>query len=124
MTDVVVFDEFDLWESFTACVKYTGDSEYCAKAVELLAETQVRREFDYGAKVRFRVNIQSHIRRLAMATDKSRRAVVIFLDVIGATAVLFYERQNGDFKLKFVDWITTEIKALKNPHPAGFTQHL
>jgi hypothetical protein len=59
-----------------------------------------------------------------MATDKGRRAVVIFLDVIGATAVLYYEKSDGEFRLKFVDWITTELKTLKNPHPAVFTQHL
>jgi len=120
--NVVFFDEFDAWESFVACVQYTNDKEYCAKAVELLAETQVQRVYDYGRRARLRAVILSHIRRLAMATDKGRRAVVIFIDAIGATAVLFYERSDGEFKLKFVDWITTELKALKNPHPATFTQ--
>ena len=120
--NVVFFDEFDAWESFVACVQYTNDREYCAKAVELLAEAQVRRVYDYGSGVRLRAVIKSHVRRLAMATDKGRRAVVIFIDAIGATAVLFYERSDGEFKLKFVDWITTELKALKNPHPATFKQ--
>ena len=122
--NVVFFDEFDAWESFVACVQYTNDKEYCAKAVELLAETQLRRVYDYGRKVQLRAVILSHVRRFAMATDKERRAVVIFIDAVGATAVLFYERVGDSFKLKFVDWITTESKALKNTHPAVFTQHL
>jgi hypothetical protein len=122
--NVVFFDEFDPWESLTECIRYVGDKEYCAKAVVLLAEAEVRHVYEYGSRVRFRAVLPPHIRRLAMATDKERRAVVIFLDAIGATAVLFYERQNGDFRLKFVDWITTELKALKNPHPTGFTQRL
>jgi hypothetical protein len=122
--NVVFFDEFDAWESFVSCVKYIGDREYCAKTVELLAEAQVRRVYDYGSRVRLRATILSHVRRLATATDKERRAVVIFIDAIGATAVLFYERSGSEFKLKFVDWITAELKALKNPHPATFTQHL
>jgi hypothetical protein len=122
--NVVFFDDFDAWELFVSCVKYTGDREYCAKAVELLAEAQVRRVYDYGSRVRLRAVIRPHVKRFAVATDKERRAVVIFIDAIGAIAALFYERDGGDFKLKFVDWITTELKALKNPHPAAFAQHL
>jgi hypothetical protein len=122
--NIVFFDEFDAWESFVACIKHVGDREYCAKAVELLAETQVRRAYDYGRRVRLRAVILSHVRRLAMATDKERRAVVIFIDAIGATAVLFYEKDGGKFKLKFVDWITAELKTLRNPHPTAFTKHL
>ncbi len=52
--NVVFFGEFDPWESFVACVKYTSDREYCAKAVELLAEAQVRRVYEYGGRVRLR----------------------------------------------------------------------
>jgi hypothetical protein len=115
---VVFFDEFDAWESFASCVKYTGDKEYCAKAVELLVEVQTRRVYDYGSRVRLRAFLPQHVRRFAMATDKERRAAVIFIDVIGATAVLFYERNDSEFKLKFVDWITTELKTLRNP-PRG-----
>ncbi len=122
--NVLFFDEFDAWESFMSCLQYVGDKDYCKKAVELLAEAQTRRVFTYGGKVRFHVVLPSYIQRFAMATDKERRAVVIFLDVIGATAVLFYERSGGDFRLKFVDWITTELKALRNPHPQIFTQHI
>jgi len=122
--NVELFGEFDPWESFVACVFYTGDKEYCAKAVELLAEASTRRIYTYGGKVRFYAILPQHIRRLAMATDKERRAVVIFLDAIGATAVLYYEKSGGEFKLKFVDWITAELKALKNPHPLTFFKHL
>ena len=122
--NVVFFDEFNAWESFAACVKHIGDREYCKKAVELLAETQTRRVYEYGDKVRFHVLLPQHVRRTAMAVDKGGRAVVIFLDVGDATAVLFYERVGDDFRLRFVDWITTELKALKNPHPAAFTQRL
>ena len=119
--NIVFFDEFDMLRSFATCMEYLSDREYCAKAVELLAEAQVRRVYDYGSKVRLRAVIKPHVRRFAMATDKERRAVVIFIDVIGATAVLFYERNDGEFKLKFVDWITTELKTLQNLHPAAFT---
>ncbi len=122
--NVAFFDEFDPWETFATCVEHTGDREYCARAVELLAEAEVRREYEYGGRVRLRAVLPTHIRRLAMATDKERRVVVIFLNVINTTAVLFYERSGGDFRLKFVDWITTELKALKNPHPQIFTQHI
>lgn len=121
--NVVFFDEFDAWESFVSCVQYVGDREYCAKAVELLADVATRRMYTYGGRVRFHVILPQHIRRLAMATDKGRRAVVIFLDVVGAVAVLYYEKSGDEFKLKFVDWITTELKTLKNPHPTSFTQH-
>jgi len=122
--NVAFFDGFDPWESFVACVRYTGDREYCMKAVELLDEATTRQMYAYGNKVRFYVILPQHVRRLAMATDKERRAVVIFLDVIGATAVLYYERSGDEFKLKFVDWITTELKSLKNPHPLTFFKHL
>jgi len=122
--NVVFFDEFNAWESFATCVKYTGDREYCKKAVELLAETQTRRVYEYSDKVRFFVFLPQHVRRTAMAVDKGGRAVVIFIDIGDATAVLFYERVGDDFRLRFVDWITTELKALKNPHPAAFTQRL
>ncbi len=121
--NVVFFDEFDAWGSFMLCLQYVGDKDYCKKAVELLAEAQTRRVFTYGGRMRFHA-VLPYIRRSAMATDKERRAVVIFLDIIGTTAVLFYERSGGDFRLKFVDWITTELKALKNPHPQIFTQHI
>ena len=122
--NVAFFDEFNAWESFAACVQYTNDREYCAKAVELLAEAEVRRTYTYGSdRVRFHVLLPPRIKRFAMATDRGRRAVVIFIDIGNATAVLFFERSDGEFKLKFVDWITTELKALKNPHPAAFTQH-
>jgi len=123
--NVVFFDRFNAWESFATCVQYTNDKEYCAKAVELLAEAEVRRTYTYGGgRVRFHLLLPQHVRRTAMAVDKGRRAVVIFLDVGDATAVLFYERAGDDFRLRFVDWITTELKALKNPHPAAFTQRL
>lgn len=120
---IVFFDVFDPWESYQSCVQYIGSKDYCKKAVELLIEVQERRLFTYGDKVRFHVILPSHIdiRRFAIATDKNQRAVVIFLDLNASTVVLFYE----NFQLKFVDWITTETKALKNPHPTSFlTLHL
>jgi len=119
--NVVFFDEFNAWESFAACVKYTGDREYCRKAVELLVETQTRRVYEYGDKARFFVFLPQHVhvRRTAMAVDKGGRVAVIFIDIGDATAVLFYERVGDGFKLKFIDWITTELKALNNPHPSS-----
>jgi hypothetical protein len=122
--NIEVFDEFDAWRSFTSCVEYLKDREYCKKAVELLAEVYAKREYTYGDKVRFHAILPHSQRRLAMALDKERRAVVIFVDFGVSTAVLFYERHSGGFHLKFVDWITTETKALKNPHPTGFTSRL
>jgi hypothetical protein len=123
---IAVFDEFDAWGSFKECVEYAGgDKQYCRKAVELLAEAQAREEFVYGNKPRFRIILPMHMRRrYAMATDKNRRAVVIFIDAGASLLVLFYEDNNGEFKLKFSDWITPEVEALKNPHPTSFTLHL
>ena len=117
---MVFFD--DTREAFETCVKYTGDREYCAKVVELLTEVQTRRVFDYGGRVRFRAFLPQHARRYAVVINKRGRVAAIFIGVIGAAAMLFYEIVGDEFKLKFVDWITTELKALKNPHPATFTQ--
>jgi hypothetical protein len=33
---------------------------------------------------------------------------------------LFYERCGDGFCLKTVDWITPEIRAMRNPHPSAF----
>jgi hypothetical protein len=122
MSGVVVFEEFDPYESFAACVKHVNDGEYCKKAVELMAEAQVGREYTYGGRARLHAAIPPYViyRRLAMAADKERRAVVLFLDGRTFTLVLLYERRNGDFELKFADWITSEIKALMNPHSSAF----
>jgi len=39
-------------------------------------------------------------------------------------AMLLYERRGGnDFRLKTVDWITPETRAMKNPHPSAFFRH-
>jgi hypothetical protein len=125
--NIVVFDEFDAWGSFTTCVGYTGDREYCRKAFELLAETQATEEFVYGNRSRFRLILPMYVRRhYAMAIDKSRRAVIVFVSFGKGVVALFYEKtgDSHDFQLKFADWITTETKALKNPHPTSFTQHL
>ena len=32
--------------------------------------------------------------------------------------MLLYERHGDDFRLKTIDWITPETKAMKNPHPS------
>ena len=123
--NVAFFDGFDPWESFVACVRYTSDKEYCTKAVELFAEVQAEREFQYGRKILLKAVLPAHVRRFAMAIDKGRRYVVIFIDAVASTAALFYERDSGGgFQLKFVDWITAELKALKNPHPLTFFKHL
>ena len=116
--NVVFFDRFDPWASYQSCVEYVNDKEYCKKAVALLAEAQVRLQYDYGGKVRLRAVLPHAKHNYAMATDKGRRFIVIFIDGGAYTAVLLYERRGGDFALKTVDWITTELKALKNPHPA------
>ncbi len=118
--DVVFFDEFDVGATYRQCIVYTGDKDYCAKVVETMGEVAVRREFVYGEKVRFKAVLQGNWRRLAVALDSQRRAVVAFLDLGASIASLFYEKSGDDFRLKFVDWITKEFRAMQNPHPAKF----
>jgi hypothetical protein len=123
--NVSIRDAFDPWELFKSCVEHTGDKGYCRKAVNLLVETQARQVYTYGDRVRFHAVLPTHmIRRFAIAFDRSRRAAVVFLDIGCCSVALYYERVGDDFRLKFVDWITTELKALKNPPPHGFTLHL
>ncbi len=117
---VVFFDELDVGATYRQCVAHVGDKDYCAKVVEVLGEVAVRREFVYGGKVRFKTVLQGGWRHLAVSLDGRRRAVVAFLDLGISTAALFYERSGDGFRLKFVDWITPETRALLNPHPAKF----
>ena len=122
---VEFFDYFDMGALYKSCVAHTGDKEYCGRVVDLLAESAVRREFVYGHKVQLRAVLPSYgYRQFAVVTDKERRAAVIFMRSETHVVVLFYEKSDGEFRLKFVDWITTELKSLKNPHPTAFTQHL
>jgi hypothetical protein len=126
MSDLIVFDEFDPWEAFEECIGRVGDRDYCKKAVMLLTEAQLRQVFAYGGRVRlYTILPPKTYERLAIYVDrKHRRVFGIFLDGKTYIISLFYERRNGDFQLKVVDLATREIRAMKNPHPSAFKQHL
>jgi hypothetical protein len=138
MSDVVVFDGFDAWEFYQQCVARMGDREYCKKMAKLLIEVETERSYVYGEKVRLRAVLPQHIKHFAVTTDKERRYVMIFLDfairVPGGeprpaaaggryVAMLLYERRGDGFRLKTIDWMTPETRAMKNPHPSTFFRH-
>jgi hypothetical protein len=138
MSAVVVFDEFDAWEFYQQCIKYVEDREYCKEAAKLALAVQPGQSCAYGKKAQLHVVLPDY-RRLAVAIDKERRFVVIYLDVVirveldapeggqrpnavGGRYVieLLYEKHSDGFRLKLVDWITPEVRAMRNPHPSAF----
>jgi hypothetical protein len=130
---VAVFDEFDAWEFYQLCVERVGDREYCKEVAKLVLEVQAGQSYTYGEKAQFHVVLPDY-KRLAVAVDGERRFVVIYLDIAvhakldapkprlnvannSRVVALIYERHGDGFRLKSVDWITPEIRAMRNPHP-------
>jgi hypothetical protein len=132
---VAVFDEFDAWEFYQLCVKRVEDRTYCKEVAKLVLDVQAERPYAYG---RFHAVLPNY-KRIAVYVDGERRSVVVYLDVViraeldvpkggqppdavgGRYVVaLLYEKHDDGFRLKLVDWITPEVRAMKNPHPSAF----
>jgi hypothetical protein len=131
---IAVFDEFDAWEFYQLCVERIGDRAYCKEVAKLVLDVQAGRPYAYG---RFHVVLPNY-RRIAVAVDGERRSVVVYLDVVirveldvpegeqqpdvvgGRYVVVLIYEKHGSFRLKSVDWITPEVRAMKNPHPSAF----
>ncbi len=134
MSSVVVFDEFDAWEFYQLCIRHVEDREYCKEAAKLILEVQTGQPYAYGKKAQV---VLPNYKRLAATIDRERRFVVIFLDIAvrpkpvpegrprlavndSRVVALIYERHGNGFRLKTVDWMTPEIRAMEDLHPSAF----
>jgi hypothetical protein len=133
---VAVFDEFDAWEFFQMCTERTaGDRAYCKEVAKLVLELHAGRRLTYGERARLHVVLPDY-KRVAVAISRERRSAVVFLH-IAVHAVrsvpkggprprdvrvlaLFYERCSGGFRLRTVEWITPETRAMMDIHPSAF----
>jgi len=112
-----LFDDRDVEFAYKFCLSHLGDRGYCAKVVELLRDVEIMRVFTWGGKPRFQLVLPQVEHTVAVAFDRDRNYIFIFLRHATYVAILVYKRDGDGFVLSHAGVDALEVKALINGPP-------